>query len=89
MSGLFSGESMCCTTTGHAKRNSILRKPNRSGETRARIRERAHVVERRGEGPGDGAPRGGGGVTRCGDLGGGFAAEEIRRLVWASGEGFG
>jgi hypothetical protein len=46
-----------------------------------RIQERAHVVERRGEGPGDGAPRGGS-IPRGGDLGGGFAAEEIRRIVW-------
>jgi hypothetical protein len=49
-------ESVCCTTTGHPKPNSILNKPNRSGETRAQFRDRAHIVERRGEGPRDGAP---------------------------------
>jgi hypothetical protein len=47
-------ESMCCTTTGYAKPNSIISKPNISGETRAQFRDRAHIVERR-----DGAPRGG------------------------------
>jgi hypothetical protein len=30
-------KSMCCTTTGHAKPNSILDKPNRSGETRVQF----------------------------------------------------